>query len=118
VLLFAGALWATDTGLMVATLAIYALYVYLVYIHVPMVKELYPHLPADEFFTYQTFQILSFMVLLHMCMRIAVRRLRPSPLPLIMEKENEEGKDTNVDVSIEAPGVKSEEGVGVQGIAK
>ena len=83
-----------------------------------MVKELYPRLPADEFFTYQTFQILSFMLLIHMCLRIAVRRLQPSPPPLILKKEGEEGKDTNVDASIEALGVvMSEVGVGVQGRA-
>ena len=102
---------------MVATLAIYALYTYVVYIHVPMVQKLYPRLPGDEFFTLDTFKLLFFMLLLHLCLRIAVRRLQPSLPPLILEKE-EEGKDTNDDASIEAPGVvKSEEGVGVQGRA-
>lgn len=80
-----------------------------------MVQTMYPHLPVDEFLTYNTFQSLFFMLLLHFSLRIALRRLCPTPPPLIPGKEEGEGegKDTTSGVSIEAIVVKSEEEVGV-----
>lgn len=85
VLLFARPLWSTDTGLILATLAIYLLYTYVVYIHVPMVpKRSIRVSPWMSFFTYHTFHVLAFMPLLHLCLRVIVRRLCPPPPPLIV----------------------------------